>query len=140
MPRTFSVFAIKAAIDDPAAGTATFAAHKTMYGGKMINIGDRVFLFASETHGGRGLVARGIVTTATAVPRTDAPRQTPRVSVAIRCDGVATQACGRRELRGWRDGPDDAPPFELDFKLYRQATDKIVGLTDATADWLEQFF
>lgn len=140
MSRAFSAFAIKAAIDDPAAGTASFTAQKTMYGGKTINIGDRVFLFDSETHGGRGLVARGIVTAAAAAPRTNAPRQTPRVSVTIRRDGVATGACGRGALRAWRDGPADAPQYELDFKLYRQATDKIVGLTAATADWMERFF
>lgn len=140
MPRHFSRFAIKAAIDDPVADTVTFAAQKTMYGGKTIAPGDRIYLFASETHGGRGLVARGIVIAAAATPRTDAPRQTPRVSVTIRVDGVATRACGRGELRPWREGPEDAPQFELDFKLYRQATDKIVGLDDATADWLEHFF
>ncbi|MEG8040407.1 hypothetical protein QP166_14010 [Sphingomonas sp. LR60] len=140
MPRQFSRFALKAAIDDPVANTVTFAAQKTMYGGKTITPGDRIFLFASETHGGRGLVARGIVAAAVVTPRTDAPRQTPRVSVTIRVDGVATRPCGRRELRPWREGPEDAPQFELDFKLYRQATDKIVGLSDATAGWLEQFF
>ncbi|MEH3105534.1 MAG: hypothetical protein PGN12_16740 [Sphingomonas phyllosphaerae] len=122
------------------ADTATFIAQKAMYGGKTINIGDRIFLFASETHGGRGLIARGIVTAAVATPRTDALRQTPRVSVTIRREGVAKRACGRGELRAWRQGPDDAPQFELDFKLYRQATDKIVGLTEATAAWLERFF
>jgi hypothetical protein len=55
-------YAIKAEIVDPRARTFTFTAHKTMYGGKLIAEGDPVFVFASETQGGQGLVARGIVT------------------------------------------------------------------------------
>lgn len=41
-------FAIKAAIDDPHAASFTFAAAKTMYGGKRIAEGDTIFVFASE--------------------------------------------------------------------------------------------
>ena len=57
-------FAIKAAISDARAKTFVLSAQKTMYGGKHIAAGDTVFLFASETDGGQGLIARGVVTSA----------------------------------------------------------------------------
>ena len=60
-------FAIKAHIDDPRASEFTLAAQKTMYGGKHIAVGDKVFVFASENEGGRGLIARGVVTSVSAV-------------------------------------------------------------------------
>jgi len=57
-------FAIKAEVRDPRAKAFVFTAQKTMYGGKHIAGGDTVFLFASENEGGRGLIARGVVTAA----------------------------------------------------------------------------
>lgn len=63
------VFAIKAAVDDPQAKTFAFAAQKTMYGGKLIAKGDTLFVFASENEGGRGLIARGVVTSAEPVAK-----------------------------------------------------------------------
>jgi hypothetical protein len=45
-------FAIKAAVSDPQAGTFVFRAQKTMYGGKRIGKGDRIFVFASERERG----------------------------------------------------------------------------------------
>ena len=62
-------FAIKTEISDPRAKTFAFTAQKTMYGGKRIAEGDTVFLFASENEGGRGLVARGVVTSAEPVAK-----------------------------------------------------------------------
>jgi hypothetical protein len=56
------VFVIKAEILDPDAATFTFLAQKTMYSGRLIAVGDIIYLFASENEGGQGLVARGIVT------------------------------------------------------------------------------
>lgn len=134
-------YAIKAAIGDPLATPLAFAAQKTMYGGKHIAAGDTVFLFASEHEGGQGLVARGIVTTATAVARTPGlDRQTPRVSVTVRRTAIAARPLGRRELRPLDDWHDGQPGTELNFKLYRQATNKIVGLSDIAAAFLDGFF
>lgn len=134
-------YAIKAEIQDPQAETFVFAAQKTMYGGKRIAQGDTVFLFASENEGGQGLVARGVVTSSEVVPRRPDPeRQTPRVSVAIRRTALATRRLGRDELKRFRDWQDGRPETELSFKFYRQATNKIVGVSDATAAFLEQFF
>ncbi|MGO4126401.1 hypothetical protein AB4Z01_18515 [Inquilinus sp. YAF38] len=136
-------YAIKTEIRDPQAETFVFTAQKTMYGGKHIAAGDTVFLFASETHGGRGLVARGVVTAAEAIAKVPGlARQTPRVSVTIRRAALAKRPLGRRELElePFTDWTDGRPETELNFKFYRQATDKIVGLSDETAAFLAAFF
>lgn len=134
-------FAIKAAISNPRAKTITFIAQKTMYGGKHIAKGDTVFLFASENEGGQGLVARGVVTAAELIPRKQGVvRQTPRVTVTIRRAALATRPVGRSELKHFRDWDDRRPETELNFKFYRQATNKIVGISVETAAFLDRFF
>ena len=134
-------YAVKAEIREPPAETFVFAAQKTMYGGKGIAEGDIVFLFASENDGGQGLVARGVVTSSEAVPRRpDLERQTPRVSVAIRRTALATRRLGRDELKRFKDWQDGRPETELNFKFYRQATNKVAGISDAAAAFLEEFF
>ena len=134
-------YAIKAAVADPEAESFALAAQKTMYGGKHVSAGDTIFVFASETDGGRGLIARGVVTVAEALAKTPGlARQTPRVSVAIRPIARAKRPLGRGDLKAFSDWSDGRPETELNFKFYRQATDKIVGLTDGTAAFLETFF
>ncbi|MBZ9935442.1 hypothetical protein LB518_04010 [Mesorhizobium sp. BR1-1-16] len=134
-------YAIKAAVADIAAAHFAFEAAKTMYGGKQISVGDTIYLFASENEGGRGLFARGAVTRADAVPlAAGIARQTPRVSIAVRVTGRALRPLGRLELKPLKEWGDDQPGTELNFKFYRQATDKIVGLSDEAAAFLETFF
>jgi hypothetical protein len=134
-------YVIKAEVRDPAAPAWTFAAQKTMYGGKHIAPGDEIFIFASENEGGRGLVARGIVTEAEPTPRRrDVDRQTPRVSITIRRTVLAKRPLGRTELKRFNNWDDGLPATELNFKLYRQATNKIIGITDPTAEYLATFF
>jgi len=134
-------FAIKAHISDPRAKAFTLAAQKTMYGGKQIAAGDKVFVFASENEGGSGLVARGIVTAVAAVAKKPGiERQTPRVSLSIRRTRLAKRPLGRAELKGFTEWNDGQPETELNFKLYRQATDKVVGISDRTTAFLDTFF
>jgi hypothetical protein len=134
-------FAIKAEIDDPRAKTLAFTAHKTMYGGKHIAEGDTVFVFASEKEGGSGLIARGIVTSAEATPKKRGiARQTPRVSVTVKRTALAKRPLGRSELKPFKNWNDGQPETELNFKFYRQATNKIVGISDETAAFLSGFF
>jgi hypothetical protein len=47
---------------------------------------------------------------------------------------------GRRELKSFTDWRDGRPETELNFKFYRQATNKIVGISDEAAAFLEGFF
>jgi len=135
------VFAIKAEVVDSRARIFAFTAHKTMYGGKLITGGDTVFVFASENDGGRGLIARGVVTHAEASPKKRGiARQTPRVSLTIRRTALAKRSLGRRELKHLTDWSDGRPGTELNFKFYRQATNKIAGISDAAAAFLSKCF
>lgn len=135
------VFAIKAEIRNPRARTFVFVAQKTMYGGKHIAKGNTVYVLASENEGGQGLIARGKVTSSEPVAKKrGVARQTPRVSISVQRIALAKRALGRGELGQFRDWNDGLPQSELNFKLYRQATNKIVGITDAAAAFLDQFF
>ena len=134
-------FAIKAEIVDSRAKTFAFTAQKTMYGGKRIREGDTIFVFASENEGGQGLIARGTVTYAEATPKKRGiARQTPRVSVTIKRTALAKRRLGRNELKPLTDWQDGRPGTELNFKFYRQATNKIVGISDEAAAFLDGYF
>ena len=135
------MFAIKAEVHDPKAGTFGFTAQKTMYGGKHIAKGDTIFVFASENEGGLGLLASGVVTSANAIPKKRGiARQTPRVSITIKRTALAKRRLGRSELKPFSDWNDGRPETELNFKFYRQATNKIVGISDEAAAFLRGFF
>ena len=135
------MFAIKAEVSDPSAETFAFSAQKTMYGGKHIAKGDTIFVFASENEGGPGLIASGVVTSAKALPkRSGIARQTPRVSISIRRTAFAKRRLGRGELKPFSDWNDGRPETELNFKFYRQATNKLVGISDEAATYLRGFF
>jgi len=134
-------FAIKAEVRDPRAETFVFTAQKTMYGGKRIAKGDTLFVFASENEGGHGLIARGVVTSTQAIAKKSGVlRQTPRASIAVKRTAVAKQPLGRSELKRFTDWNNGQPETELNFKFYRQATNKIVGISDEAAAFLERFF
>ncbi|MBU6444841.1 MAG: hypothetical protein KGR48_13130 [Alphaproteobacteria bacterium] len=131
-------FALKAAIADTGAKVFVLRAQKTMYGGKAIAAGDTVYVFASENEGGPGLIAKGIVTAAdhAGVKKPEGvARYTPRVSIEVTRAATATRPLGRAQLR----------PFigkggvrgELADRFYKQATDKIIGLSDEAAAWLD---
>jgi hypothetical protein len=135
------LFAIKAEVSDPRAETFAFSAQKTMYRGKQIAKGDTIFVFASENEGGPGLIASGVVTSAKAIARKRGiARQTPRVSITIRRTALAKRRLGRSELKLFSDWNDGRPETELNFKFYRQATNKIVGISDEAAAFLQGFF
>jgi hypothetical protein len=135
------VFAIKAEVRDLRVKTFAFNAQKTMYDGKHIAKGDMIFVFASENEGGHGLIASGVVTSAKAIAKKRGiARQTPRVSVTIRRTALAKRRLGRSELKLFCDWNDGRPENELNFKFYRQATNKIVGLSDKAAAFLNDLF
>ncbi|TIT84748.1 MAG: hypothetical protein E5W55_33775, partial [Mesorhizobium sp.] len=85
--------------------------------------------------------ACGIVTSSEAVlRRLDLERQTPRVSVSIRRTALAARRLGRDELKRFKDWKDGRPETELNFKFYRQATNKIVAISGETAAFLDTYF
>ena len=135
------IFAIKAEVREPKTNTFTFRAQKTMYDGKRIAKGDTIFIFASENEGGSGLIASGIVTSAKAIAtKPGIARQTPRVSVVIRRSAAAKRPLGRSQLKLFKKWSDGRPETELNFKFYRQATNKIVGISEEAAAFLRGFF
>jgi hypothetical protein len=133
--------AIKAKVIDPSAKSFAFSVQKTMYGGKHIAKGDTIFVFASENEGGLGLIASGVVTSSKPIPKKRGiVRQTPRVSITIKRSALAKRPLGRRELKRFCDWNDGRPETELNFKFYRQATNKIVGISEEAAAFLRGFF
>ena len=135
------MYAIKAEITEPKASVFEFTDQKTMYGGKKIAAGDMIYLFASENEGGAGLIARGIVVVATETPKIpDVLRQTPRVSITVRRTALAKRRLGRAELKPYKRWGDAGPETELNFKLYRQATNKIIGLSAGASKFLDSCF
>ena len=135
------MFAIKAEVSNPEAQTFAFTAQKTMYGGKRIAKGNTIFVFASENEGGSGLIASGVVTSAKAIAKKPGiARQTPRVSITVRRTALAKRRLSRSELKFFSDWNDDRPETELNFKFYRQATNKIAGISDEAAAFLRGFF
>jgi len=138
-------FVVKAEVADPGAKTFSFKAQKTMYGGKEIAVGDTVYIIASENEGGPGLIAKGIVTaadhSAVAKPKGVA-RYTPRVSIEVKRTATARRRLGRDELRPYIGKPHigkSGPRAELADRLYKQATDKIIAVSDAAAAFLQTF-
>jgi len=135
------MYAIKVEIKNLHSKTFNFNAQKTMYGGKLIAEGDIIFIFASENEGGPGLIARGVVTSAKATPRKPGiERQTPRVSITVKRTALAKKRLGRAELKPFSNWKDGRPETELNFKFYRQATNKIVGISEEAATFLGTFF
>jgi hypothetical protein len=130
-------FVAKAELPGPADRVA-LAGQKTMYGGVRIAAGDALFLFTDEARGGAGLAAWCRVERAVALPR--APGTVPRVDVDLKVLARPARRLGRAELRGFRDWRDGRPETELNFKFFRQATNKIGGISEGTAAFLRGFF
>src|SRR5437763_2092605 len=134
-------FAIKAEVRDLRVGMFAYDGQQTMYGGKRIAKGDTFFVFASENEGGPGLIASGIVTSVKAIAKKRGiGRQTPRVSITVRRTAIAKRRLGRNELKPFSKWNDGGPETELNFKFYRQATNKIVGISDKAAAFLCRLF
>lgn len=134
-------FAIKAEIGDPHAMMFVFTGQKTMYGGKHIAADDVVFIFASGNEAGQGLIARGVVASAETVPRRPGiERQTPRVSITVERTALTQRPLERSALKPFASWKDGRPETELNFKFYRQATNKIVAISDEAAAFLDAFF
>lgn len=88
----------------------------------------------------RRLMASCIVSSAKAIAKKRGiARQTPRVSTTVRCTALAKRPVGRRELKRFSDWNDGRAETELNFKFYRQATNKIIGISDEAAAFLSGF-
>jgi hypothetical protein len=126
--RAHCPFAIKVDALDGDAATFSFTAQRSMYRGKRIAVGDTIFLFVAHEQDGRALTVRGAVTAAASVqPQAGRKRQTPPVSIAVQRTANARQALKRSDLLPFSLWTEGSPEMELNFELYRQATNKIVA-------------
>jgi hypothetical protein len=62
------------------------------------------------------------------------------VSIVIRRTALVSRRLGRKELKPFSNWKDGRPETELNFKFYRQATNKICGISDKAAAFLREFF
>jgi hypothetical protein len=139
-PGYHTMYVIKTEITDFTAKSWTFDRHKTMYGGKQISEGDHIYIFASETEGGPGLIASGIVASSEATPRrVGVERQTSRVSITVKRTATTKGRLGRSELSSFSEWSNGRPETELNFKFYRRATNKIGGISADAAAFLKTF-
>jgi hypothetical protein len=67
-------------------------------------------------------------------------RFTPRVSVGIGRTGVANRSLGRKDLKHFCTRDDSQPQTEIARKLYRQATNKVAGISGEAAAFLRSHF
>ena len=62
------------------------------------------------------------------------------MSIAVTRTAPAKRAFGREQLKAWRGATDGSPQAELDFKFYRQATNKIGGISAETGKFMAKYF
>ena len=62
------------------------------------------------------------------------------MTVSIKRTALAKRSLGRSELQHLTDWQDGQPGTELNFKFYRQATNKIAGLSDDAAAFQGTYF
>jgi len=62
------------------------------------------------------------------------------VGITVRRIAVAKRRLGRSELKPFSNWHDGRPETELNFKFYRQATNKIIGISNEAAAYLGRFF
>ena len=60
------------------------------------------------------------------------------MSITVTRTARAKRAFGREQLKGWC--ADGSPQAELDFKFYRQATNKIGGIPEEAGRFLGRLF
>ena len=90
----------------------------------------------------RGLLGgRGLISVPYAVYGGICARSGPaRQALLDHATGLAKRRLGRDELKLFADWNDGRPETELNFNFYRQATNKIVGISNEAAAFLNGFF
>ena len=61
------------------------------------------------------------------------------MSIAVRRTALAKRRLGRTELKHLSEGNDGRPETERNVKFYRQATNKIAGISDKAGTFLRGF-
>src|SRR5207248_1914059 len=130
-----------AEVSGPGSLTCGCCARKSIYVVKHMASGETIFDFVRENEGRTDIIASGCVTSSKSMrKKRGIGRQTPRVSIAIKQTALAKLRLGESELKLFSDWNDGRAGTDLNFKFYRQATDKIVGISDKAAAFVCRFF
>lgn len=105
---------------------------RAMYGGNSISPGDRIFIWTSETSGGRGLTAAGRVSSVTF--------NGSRVAAEVLVEATVRRQIGLNEISPYRDVEEVSPESEIARLLYRQAHNKVAALDEPSREFLEGHF
>lgn len=106
---------------------------RAMYNGKSISSGDRIFIWTSETAGGRGLVAVGSVISAPEINGS-------RVLAEVLVEATVLRQLGLSEIDAYRDVEDGSPESDLARLIYRQSHNKVAALDEISTEFLEEHF
>jgi hypothetical protein len=117
---------------ETAVGQNILINERSMHNGKSISCGDRIFIWTSETSGGRGLVAVGHVTSRTI--------NGGRVVAEVLVEATVRRQFGLNQIEPYRDVEDGSPISELARLLYRQAHNKAAALNEPSGELLEDHF
>ena len=115
-----------------ATGQSIQVDERAMYDGGSISPGDQIFIWTSETAGGRGLEAVGTVTSRT-ISR-------GRVVAEVLVEAAVCDQLGLSEIAPYRDVEDGLPQSALARILYRQAHNKVAALNETSRVFLERHF
>jgi hypothetical protein len=108
------------------------------YAGDRLQEMSQAWLVASLTSS--SALAVGTIGITAAIPQLFMPVGGPRVSLTIRRTALVQRRLGRSELKLFSDWNDGQPGTGLNFKFYRQATNKVAGISDQAAAFLCGFF
>lgn len=104
----------------------------TMYGGSQILVGQRIFIWTSESQCGQGLAAAGSVIGLEMIGKC--------VTADILVESSVLRPLGLTEIAPFRDVADGSPISELARMLFRHAHNKVAMLDQRTAALLETHF
>lgn len=127
-------FIAKVAPVSPQVGNNVYLEERPMYGGKEICSANPIFIWESETQGGQGLRAHGVVL--------QVEHDHPKLRIEVRIDQVLplNSHFSYADIKPFRDYTDDTPIAGLARKLCRHAHNKVAALTIAEGEFLSRYF
>lgn len=104
--------------------------------------GDEVFVWTSESNGGDGLFAMGIVRACECEShqKERAANPTQQYVVNVEISGRPVQSMRKVDIAPHRNDNDGTPIFELGHKLYGQSHEKVIALSDDCGRYVRSHF
>ncbi len=117
------------------AGDATIVVEAPLFGNVRPSVGDRIFVWTSETRGGYGSQLRGVVNDIKVVAATNL-----RLKILVDLGFVPHRPLTNADLAPHRSSQEGSPIASLAKNLYFHAHNKIVALTPDEELFLDQYF